>query len=100
MPRWFNIASPCNPAIHSMLPATEWLPNVERLVAQQGYWVIFDQRDGLGPISDRTSVEPALSPAGRQVTVILGWDNGPLGSAYCWCRQLTLGNVATVGLRH
>lgn len=37
---------------------------------QTGWLVIFDQRRDLPPISERTSAEPAVSPAGRAITVI------------------------------
>jgi hypothetical protein len=35
-----------------------------------GWLVIFDQRTGQPPIAERTTSEPALTPSGRQVTVI------------------------------
>lgn len=35
-----------------------------------GWLVIFDQRDGLPPISERTTTEQAVSPAGREIIVI------------------------------
>ena len=35
-----------------------------------GWLVIFDQRSGLPEISERTSTETAVSPAGRPITVI------------------------------
>ena len=37
-----------------------------------GWLVIFDQRSGLPPISERTSTEDAITPAGRHVVVIRG----------------------------
>ena len=37
-----------------------------------GWLVIFDQRSGLPDISERTTTETALSPAGRTITVIRG----------------------------
>lgn len=37
-----------------------------------GWLVIFDQRDGLPDISERTTVDTTTSPAGRMVTVIRG----------------------------
>ena len=40
MPRWFNSAGPCKADIHYMLPPTVRLPNLERLIAQQNYFVI------------------------------------------------------------
>ena len=43
MPKWFNTAGPCKPSIHYMLPPLGRLPNLERLVAQQGYFVKWTQ---------------------------------------------------------
>jgi hypothetical protein len=40
------------------------------LDAATGWLVIFDQRSGQPPIAERTSALPALTPAGRAVTVI------------------------------
>jgi hypothetical protein len=37
-----------------------------------GWLVIFDQRGGLPDISERTTAEPAITPAGRTVIVIRG----------------------------
>jgi hypothetical protein len=37
-----------------------------------GWLVIFDQRSGLPDISERTTTEKAVTPAGRTVTVIRG----------------------------
>jgi len=34
--------------------------------------VIFDRRKGLPPISDRTTVENVISPAGREIIMIRG----------------------------
>jgi hypothetical protein len=39
---------------------------------ETGWLVIFDQRSGLPPISERTKTETATSPAGRAITVIRG----------------------------
>ena len=44
MPRWFNVAGPCRPDIHYMLPATARLPDVMRLIAQQSYFVLHAPR--------------------------------------------------------
>jgi hypothetical protein len=44
MPRWFNTAGPCRDDIHYLLPATRRLPNLERLIAQENYFVIHAPR--------------------------------------------------------
>ncbi|MGA1623607.1 MAG: ATP-binding protein [Synechocystis sp.] len=45
---------------------------LEGLGLSTGWLVIFDRRPDLPPIEDRTTVETALSPAGREITVIRG----------------------------
>lgn len=37
-----------------------------------GWLVIFDQREGIGPIAERTRMEQAMSPQGRSIVVIYG----------------------------
>jgi hypothetical protein len=37
-----------------------------------GWLVIFDQRSGLPDIAERTTTEPATTPAGRSVVVVRG----------------------------
>ena len=44
MEKFFNIAGPCNPARHYMLPATERLPEVMRLVERDQYFAIHAAR--------------------------------------------------------
>jgi predicted AAA+ superfamily ATPase len=44
MPRHFNTAGPCKPAIHYMLSPTARLPNLVPLVEQQHYFVIHAPR--------------------------------------------------------
>ena len=44
MEKFFNVAGPCNPAKHYMLPATERLPDVMRLIRQEQYFAIHAAR--------------------------------------------------------
>ena len=44
MEKFFNIAGPCNPAKHYMLPATARLPGVMRLVEREQYFAIHAAR--------------------------------------------------------
>ncbi|NMF84056.1 ATP-binding protein [Nodosilinea sp. P-1105] len=75
MPRWFNTAGPCNPAIHYMLPATERLPNVERLVAQQGYFVIHAPRQ-TGKTTAMLEMGKQLTASGQYTAVMLSVEVG------------------------
>ena len=60
MPRWFNTAGPCKPDIHYMLPPTERLLMVERIITQQGYFVIHAPR--------QTGKTTAMLALGQQLT--------------------------------
>jgi hypothetical protein len=57
-------------------PLAQGLEQLDRYLAglslDSGWLVIFDQRLGLPPISDRTSTESAMTPQGRAITVIRG----------------------------
>ena len=44
MERFFNIAGPCNPADHYMLPAMARLPEVVSLIRKKQYFVVHAQR--------------------------------------------------------
>ena len=44
MGKFFNIAGPCNPERHYMLPATERVPDVMRLIEDEAYFVVHAQR--------------------------------------------------------
>lgn len=55
-------------------PEEEGLEQLDRylqgLSATTGWLVIFDQRQGLPPIAERTTSAPAMTAGGREVTVI------------------------------
>ncbi|HMY74582.1 MAG TPA: ATP-binding protein, partial [Blastocatellia bacterium] len=57
-------------------PLTEGLAQLDEYLSglglETGWLVIFDQRSGLPDISERTTAETAVSPAGRTITVICG----------------------------
>ena len=44
MERFFNIAGPCNPNDHYMLPAMARLPEVASLIRKKQYFVVHAQR--------------------------------------------------------
>ena len=44
MERYFNIAGPCIPEKHYMLPALDRLPGIRRLVSREQYFVIHAPR--------------------------------------------------------
>ena len=44
MDKYFNVAGPCFPAKHYMLPALDRMPEIRRLVEQETYFVIHAPR--------------------------------------------------------
>ena len=44
MPRWFNIAGPCQADIHYMLSPTSRLPDLNQLILQRSYFVVHAPR--------------------------------------------------------
>ena len=44
MPRWFNVAGPCNEADHYMLPAMRRLPRIARLIERKSYFILHAPR--------------------------------------------------------
>jgi len=57
-------------------PLKEGLPQLDKYLSglslDTGWLVIFDRRSGLPPLSDRTTTENVVSPAGREIIVIRG----------------------------
>ncbi|NES25670.1 MAG: hypothetical protein F6K41_43935, partial [Symploca sp. SIO3E6] len=57
-------------------PIKAGLEQLDRYLAglgvTQGWLVIFDQRQGLPPIAERTTTESAMTPSDRNVVVIRG----------------------------
>ena len=57
-------------------PLTDGLKQLDKylsgLALDTGWLVIFDRRENLPPLSDRTTTEVAVSPAGRTIVVIRG----------------------------
>ena len=57
-------------------PLTDGLKQLDKYLSglglDKGWLVIFDRRPGLPPISERTTTEQAVSPAGRTIVVIRG----------------------------
>lgn len=78
MPRWFNTAGPCRPDHHYMLPAMRRLPDVHRLIEQQGYFVVHAPRQA-GKTTALLSLAGELNTEGRFVAVLVSME---LGAAF------------------
>ncbi len=75
MPRWFNVAGPCNPDIHYMLPPLARVPQVMPLIEQQSYFVIHAPRQ-TGKTTAMIALARALAAAGRFAAVLLSAEVG------------------------
>ncbi|EFO80218.1 hypothetical protein OSCT_1915 [Oscillochloris trichoides DG-6] len=75
MPHWFNIAGPCQPDIHYMLPAAARLPEVADLVAQRSYFVLHAPRQS-GKTTAMLALAQELTAAGTYTAVLLTMEVG------------------------
>ncbi|MEL7315804.1 MAG: AAA-like domain-containing protein [Cyanobacteria bacterium J06559_3] len=75
MPKWFNTAGPCKADIHYMLPPLERLPNLERLIAQQGYFVLHAPRQ-TGKTTAMLALAQQLTASGQYTAVMLSVEVG------------------------
>jgi hypothetical protein len=75
MLRWFNTAGPCNPQYHYMLSAMARLPDVARLISQQGYFVIHAPRQ-MGKTTAMLTLAQELTASGKYVAVLLSVEVG------------------------
>ncbi|HYO52632.1 hypothetical protein [Archangium sp.] len=75
MPRWFNTAGPCNPADHYMLPAMRRLPEVGRLIDQNGYFVVHAPRQ-VGKTTALLSLARELTTEGQYLAVLVSMEVG------------------------
>lgn len=75
MPRWFNVAGPCNEADHYMLPAMRRLPRIARLIERKSYFVLHAPRQ-VGKTTALLALGHELTAAGRHVAVLLSVEVG------------------------
>jgi hypothetical protein len=75
MPRWFNVAGPCNAADHYMLPVMRRLPNVRRLIERKSYFVLHAPRQ-VGKTTALRTLANELTAAGQHVAVLLSVEVG------------------------
>ena len=75
MPRWFNTAGPCRADIHYMLPATSRVPSLQRLIAQQNYFVIHAPRQ-IGKTTAMLSLAKQLTDSGKYTAVMVSVEVG------------------------
>lgn len=73
--RFFNTAGPCNPDDHYMLSPTARLPQVQRLIAQKGYFVLHAPRQ-TGKTTAMLALARELTASGRYVSVLVSVESG------------------------
>ena len=76
--RWFNTAGPCKPHNHYMIPVHQRLPNLERLIAQEGYFVIHAPRQ-TGKTTAMLTLAQELTEAGTYTALMV---SAEVGAAY------------------
>lgn len=75
MPKWFNTAGPCKADIHYMLPPLARLPELPRLIEQQGYFVIHAPRQ-VGKTTAMLALAQQLTASGKYTAVMLSIEVG------------------------
>jgi hypothetical protein len=81
MPRWFNTAGPCQSDIHYMLPPTQRLPELERLIEQRSYFVVHAPRQ-TGKSTAMLALAKQLTESGHYASVMLSVEVGNPFNAY------------------
>ncbi|MEO1402800.1 MAG: ATP-binding protein [Cyanobacteria bacterium J06635_1] len=75
MPKWFNTAGPCKADIHYMLSPLARLPQLDRLIEQQGYFVIHAPRQ-TGKTTTMLALAQRLTASGKYTAVMVSAEVG------------------------
>ncbi len=75
MTKWFNTAGPCKADIHYMLPPLFRLPQLEKLIVQQGYFVIHAPRQ-TGKTTAMLALADQLTASGKYTAVMVSAEVG------------------------
>ena len=75
MSRWFNTAGPCKVDLHYMLSPTNRLPSLERLIAQESYFVIHAPRQ-TGKTTAMLALANQLTSSGLYTAVMVSAEVG------------------------
>ena len=85
MTQWFNTAGPCKANIHYLVPPTQRLPNLVRLIDQENYFVIHAPRQ-TGKTTAMLTLAQELTQQGTYAAVLLsvevGVGSGPGGGGH------------------
>ena len=75
MPRWFNIAGPCQADIHYMLSPTSRLPDLQPLISQRSYFVVHAPRQ-TGKTTAMLALAEELTQSGHYTSVMVSTEVG------------------------
>ncbi|MEM9906515.1 MAG: ATP-binding protein, partial [Cyanobacteria bacterium P01_D01_bin.44] len=75
MPKWFNTAGPCKADIHYMLSPLARLPRLDRLIEQQGYFVVYAPRQ-TGKTTTMLALAQQLTAIGHYTAVMVSAEVG------------------------
>ena len=89
MKKWFNTAGPCKSDIHYMLPASDRLPELEQLIAQENYFVIHAPRQ-TGKTTAMMSLAQELTASGQYTSVMLSLEVGAVFSDNVGAAELAI----------
>ena len=76
--RWFNTAGPCNPDNHYVVSSASRLPGIDRLIRQQGYFVMHAPRQ-TGKTTAMLTLAQELTAAGTYTALLVSVE---VGAAY------------------
>ncbi|MBE9065589.1 ATP-binding protein [Leptolyngbya cf. ectocarpi LEGE 11479] len=89
MPKWFNVAGPCKPDIHYMLSPLARIPQLDRLIAQQGYFVVHAPRQ-TGKTTAMLALAQQLTASGQYVALMVSAEVGAVFSQDLGAAELAL----------
>ncbi|NJN20165.1 MAG: ATP-binding protein [Leptolyngbya sp. RL_3_1] len=75
MPKWFNTAGPCKADLHYRLSPLARLPQLDRLIAQQGYFVIHAPRQ-TGKTTAMLALAQQLTTSGQYTAIMVSAEVG------------------------
>ncbi|MEO0868221.1 MAG: AAA-like domain-containing protein [Cyanobacteria bacterium J06642_11] len=75
MSKWFNTAGPCRPDKNYMLPAIERLPPLDRLIAQESYFVVHAPRQ-TGKTTAMLALAQQLTAQGEYAAIMVSAEVG------------------------
>ncbi|MEZ4315271.1 MAG: AAA family ATPase [Polyangiaceae bacterium] len=94
MKRQFNVAGPCRPDLHYMVPAAERLPEAPKLIDQLGCFVVHAPRQ-TGKTTTLRALAEKLTAAGGQAAVHFSCESGEVaGDDYGAAENILLFTIA------